>query len=271
MRRPALLVACLMLSACVYIPTKHKVVQGTAITPEQASFLYDAGMTLAQARERLGPPTLDLRDIKVALWSWLNREGGVIVLVPVPMTPLMFAGDDDRYYTLMVAYSDDGRVLTHLLEKRSVFDTASEQARDWHRRIRHTLPQAAAFAGATLTRAAYGTIHVYMPERSCAYGTVDIHLDGERVAELGFKDAIVTQASPSQHELTARVGELAFGMPLQVTVDASQPVYVRVCSPGLMFQPWKLIPARSSGVLGGADVLRIVDAKTAAAEMPPLP
>ena len=63
MRRPALLAACLTLSACVYVPTRQKAAQGQPITPEQAAFLYDAGMTLPLARERLGPPTLDLRDI----------------------------------------------------------------------------------------------------------------------------------------------------------------------------------------------------------------
>jgi hypothetical protein len=110
-----------------------------------------------------------------------------------------------------------------------------------------------------------------MPDRTCSHGTVDIHLDGERVAELGHESAIVTRATPAQHELTARVGDLAFGKPLLLTVDASHPVYVRVCSPGLLFQPWKVSQAKSSGTLGGAEVVRIVDAKTAAAEMPSLP
>jgi len=266
MRRPALLAACLMLSACVYVPTRQKAAQGEPVTPDQASFLYDAGMTMAQARERLGPPTLNLRDIDVAVWSW--RTSGDVWFYALPTTG---AGESNRDYSLMVAYSDDGRVLTHLLEKRGAWDTASEQARNWYRRIRHTLPEAAAFAGAAAGAKAYGSIHVYMPDRTCSHGTVDIHLDGERVAELGHEDAIVTRATPAQHELTARVGELAFGKPLQVTVDASHPVYVRVCSPGLLFQPWKVSQAKSSGMLGGAEVVRIVDAKTAAAEMPSLP
>ena len=270
MRLPALLAACLMLGACVYVPTRQKAAQGQPITPEQASFLYDAGMTLAQARERLGPPTLDLRDIDVAVWSW--RTSGDVWFYALPTTG---AGESYRDYNLMVAYADDGRVLTHLVEKPGAWDTASEQARNWYRRIRHTLPEAAAYAGAapagTATRPPYGTIHVYMPDRTCSHGTVDIHLDGERVAELGHEGAIVTQATPARHELTARVGELAFGQPLQLTVDASHPIYVRVCSPGLLFQPWKVSQAKSSGRLGGADVFRVVDAKTAAAEMPPLP
>ena len=88
------------------------------------------------------------------------------------------------------------------------------------------------------------------------------------MAELGHEGAIVTRATPAQHELTARVGELAFGRPLQLTVDATHPVYVRVCSAGLLFQPWKVSQAKSSGTLGGAEVVRLVDAKTAAAEMP---
>ena len=139
MRRPALLAACLMLSACVYVPTRQKAAQGEPITPEQASFLYDAGRTLAQARERLGPPTLDLRDINVAVWSW--RTSGDVWFYALPTTG---TGESHRDYSLMVAYADDGRVLTHLLEKRGAWDTASEQARNWYRRIRHTLPEAAA-------------------------------------------------------------------------------------------------------------------------------
>ena len=263
MRRPALLAACLMLSACVYVPTRQKAAQGEPVTPEQASFLYDAGMTMAQARERLGPPTLDLRDIHVAVWSW--RTSGDVWFYALPTTG---TGGSYRDYSLMVAYADDGRVLTHLLEKRGAWDTASEQARNWYRRIRHTLPEAAAFAGAAAAGKAYGAIHVYMPDRTCSHGTVDILLDGERVAELGHAGAIVTRATPAQHELTARVGELAFGRPLQLTVNATKPVYVRVCSAGLLFQPWKVSQAKSSGTLGGAEVVRVVDAKTAAAEMP---
>lgn len=266
MRRPALLAACLMLSACVYVPTRQKAAQGQPITPEQASFLYDAGMTLAQARSRLGPPTLDLRDIHVAVWSW--RTSGDVWFYALPTTG---TGGSYRDYSLMVAYADDGRVLTHLLERRGAWDTASEQARNWYRRIRHSLPETVALRGTTAAGTAYGAIHVYMPDRTCSHGTVDIHLDGQRVAELGHTRAIVTRATAARHELTARVGELAFGKPLQLTVDASHPVYVRVCSPGLLFQPWKVSQAKSSGTLGGADVVRIVDAKTAAAEMPPLP
>ena len=264
MRRPVLLAACLMLSACVYVPTRQKAAQGEPITPDQASFLYDAGMTLAQARERLGPPTLDLRDINVAVWSW--RTSGDVWFYALPTTG---AGESYRDYSLMVAYSDDDRVLTHLLEKRGAWDTASEQARNWYRRVRHTLPDAAAFGGGAAAGKGYRSIHVYMPDRTCSHGTIDILLDGERVAELGHESAIVTRATPAQHELTARVGELAFGRPLLLTVDASQPVYVRVCSPGLLFQPWKVSQAKTSGTLGGAEVIRVVDAKTAAAEMPP--
>lgn len=261
MRRALLLAACLVLSACVYVPSRQKSAQGQPVTPEQTAFLYDDGMTLARARERLGPPTLDLRDINVAVWSW--RTSGDVWFVALPSTPS--TGDPEyRDYSLMVAYADDGRVLTHLLEKRGSWDTASEQARKWHRRIAPSLAQA---AGSRTSSNRYGLIHVYMPDRGCAPGTVDILLDGQRVAELGREESIVTRATPQLHELRALVGTLAFGLPLTLAVDASRPIYVRVCSAGLLYQPWKVMQAKSAGKIGGADVLRIVDQKTADAEM----
>ncbi|MBF6025379.1 hypothetical protein [Lysobacter niastensis] len=263
MQRPALLAVCLMLSACIYVPTRQKAAQGLPATPDQASFLYDDGATLAQARAKFGPPTLDLRDINVAVWSW--RTSGDLWIYALPSASTG-ENDDYRNYSLMVAYADDGRVLTHLLEKRSAWDTASEQARKWHARIKGSL-----LAASPPGTHAYGLIHVYMPGRSCAHGTVDILLDGERIAELGHDAAIVTRATPARHELTARIGDLAFGMPLQLTVDATRPTYVRVCSPNLLFQPWKVVQAKPAGTLGGADVLRVVDAARAASEMPALP
>jgi len=265
MRCPALLAACLTLSACVYIPSRQKMAEGQPVTPEQAAFLYDQGVTLAQAQERLGPPTLDLRDIQVAVWSW--RSSGDVWIFALPAMTTSDADHAYRDYSLMVAYADDGHVLTHLLEKRPSWDTASEQARNWYRRIAPSLPPPSQASGAN----AYGAILVYLPERACSPGTVDIHLDGQRVAELGHDSAIVTRARAGRHELTARVGTLAFGTPMQVTVDAAHPTYVRICSPGLLFQPWKVTQARSSGQLGGAGIVRVVDQTTAYSEMPQRP
>ena len=74
MRAMALSLACL-LSACAYVPTKPTVVKGQSVTADEAASVAQPGTPLAQVQSRLGSPTLDLRDINVAVWSWSVRKG----------------------------------------------------------------------------------------------------------------------------------------------------------------------------------------------------
>ncbi|HJW46278.1 MAG TPA: hypothetical protein VJ484_07280 [Lysobacter sp.] len=127
----ALFLACL-LSACVYVPTRSKVVKGELVTAAEAASLVQTGMTLTEVQSRLGSPTLDLRDINVAVWSWSVRKGFWIFALPTPVSAGAGAGESERGYDLMVAYAGDGRVLDHALEKRRGGDNASEHARQWH-------------------------------------------------------------------------------------------------------------------------------------------
>jgi len=270
MRAMALSLACL-LSACAYVPTKPKVVKGQSVTADEAASVAQPGTPLAQVQSRLGSPTLDLRDINVAVWSWSVRKGIWIFVVPTPVGAHAGGGESERSYDLMVAYAGDGRVLDHGLEKRRIGDNASEHARQWHQSRSAGWPQA---TGSTPAPVA-GEIHAYMPRHHCAHGTVALSVDGQRVAELGHDGHVVTRTTPGRHTLTASLGEREFGVrvPLEVMVDATQPTYIRICNPlgpSAAFHPRQLMQVMkgvSSGVIGDADSLRVVDRDTAVSEM----
>jgi len=273
MRAMALSLACL-LSACAYVPTRPKVVKGEAVTADEAASVAQPGTPLTEVQSRLGRPTLDLRDINVAVWSWSVRNGFWIFVVPTPVGAGAGGGEAEASYDLMVAYAGDGRVLDHALEKRRMRDNASEHARQWHQSRIARWPQATDSALASVA----GEIHAYMPRHQCAHGTVTLSVDGQRVAELGHDGHVITRTTPGRHTLTASLGEreLGVGVPLEVTVDATQPTYIRICNPlgfSAAFHPRQLIQvmkAASSGVIGDADNLRMVDRDTAVSEMPGL-
>jgi len=274
-RAMALFLACLLsacvLSACVYVPTRQKVVKGELVTPAEAASLIQPGTPLTEVQSRLGSPTLDLRDINVAVWSWSVRKGFWFFALPTPVSAGAGAGESERGYDLMVAYAGDGRVLDHALEKRRALDNASEHARQWHQSRVAGWPQASDSPPAP----AIGEIHAYVG-RQCSHGTVALAVDGQRIAELGPDDHAMTRTTPGRHTVTARVGERELGVPLEVTVDATQPTYIRVCNPlGLSaaFHPRQfaeLMKATFSGTIGDAESLRVVDRDAAVSEMPGL-
>lgn len=229
-------------------------VAGRKTTSEDVAFIKPGVTTRDEVIAKLGKPTVDLADLKILVYPWMELKEQWVGVVP----GFIWTAPRTADWALFVATDENNRVVGYGFEQLKWSDSVVSQARKWAEAQQVELPPASISFSAAPIPEGKALICVYRVkpplfgrplgeafENSWAW-PVAVAIDGQYVTEMHDDTYAAFPVSPGAHKITAdpfpsyryvaTSGNLAIDPskrpPFTITVQASQgqPYFVQARS-----------------------------------------
>jgi hypothetical protein len=212
-----LLLSAVVVAGCVAFPIKfgeEEALAGRRIRPEDLAFLKPGITTRDEVVSKLGAPTLDLSDLGILSYVWieLKEDWAAIWALPNPRLPLagVFFTPRTGDWALFVATDENGYVVRAGLDQRKPRDSIRSQARKWAEAQELKLPPVQTSFATLPIPDGKALIYFYRTSPSVVpfFGAgaswswpIAVSVDGQYVTEMYDDTYAAIPVLPGQHEI----------------------------------------------------------------------
>lgn len=182
---------------------------GRKVTPEGMAFIKPSITTREEVIAKLGPPTLDLSELRTLAYVWIDLKEQWVGIFP-------FLGTAPRTadLALLVVLNENNRVVRAGIDQRSYSDSVISQTRKWAEAQQVTLPPTRSSFDPVSIPEGKALIYIYRVKPPSSLDTfffrarswqwpVPIALDSQYVTEMHDETYSAVLVSPGRHEIVA--------------------------------------------------------------------
>ena len=250
----------LVLTSCVPVhvaSSSDPPLAGQRIKPDDITFIKAGITSREEVIAKLGPPTVDLSDLRTLVYVWIELKEQWVGVIPLGVATAPRTAD----LALLVALDENNRVVRAGIDQRSWADTVISQTRKWAEAQKVALPPTRSSFAPVPIPEGKALVYVYRTKPPASLGSrffppqsfvwpLAIGIDTQYVSEMHDDTFAMVSVSPGRHEFFANPfppyrypqyrGNLAIDpskrQPGSVTVDVrpEQPYFIEVFSGSAM-------------------------------------
>jgi len=204
------------MAGCVVVPISgpsEAPLAGKRITVQEAKAVAAVGKSRAEVVSVLGRPTIELQDLKIAVYPWIEHKGDLLALWLLAY-PIGAEIPETEDWALLVAFDEGEHVARAGLARWKPSESINTTARDWaeSQGLKGPLPQTG-FAASPIPQNK-SLIYIFRSAPPSSWKTVlgagvswprpvAVAVDGTYVSEMHDETYVALVVEPGLHELVA--------------------------------------------------------------------
>jgi hypothetical protein len=204
-----LLLGALAIAGCVAVPVpvaspSDPPLAGRRIKPEDVTFIQPGMTSRDEVISNLGVPTVDLSDLRVLVYVWIEYRGQWVGAIP----GLLFTAPRTAEWALLVAIDENNRVVRSGFDERRGSETVISQAPTWAEAQQVSLPPVRTSFDPLPIPEEKAVIYIYRVKPpfvgpSSWLFPVGVAIDNQYVTEMHDATYAAVPVSAGRHEIVA--------------------------------------------------------------------
>lgn len=207
----------ILMTGCIVVPISgpsETPLYGKRIKEQEITSVAAVGKSREEVISNLGKPTIELNDLRILVYPWMEDKGAWLILFFSAGGPFGGTGAVQENWLFLVAFDDKDRVLHAGLVKRKEFDSINTVVRKWGEAQGLSLPpQQATFTLLPIPKNK-SLFYIFRAKPPTSWRTmigmgfswpwpVAVAVDGQYLSELHNETYTTLTVEPGKHELLA--------------------------------------------------------------------